>query len=96
MTFLALFKSDGAMNWSGFRSSEYDDMLEEAKQMAAGPGRQELLARLEAHLWESQPLIPLYYYVSRHLVKPSVQGFVPNVQDVHLSQYIEVQANRQQ
>ena len=90
MTFLALFESDGAMNWSGFRSSEYDALLSSAKQMAAGSERTSQLARLEAMLWESQPLIPLYYYVSRHLVKPSVKGFVPNVQDVHLSQYLEV------
>ena len=96
MTFLALFQSDGAMNWSGFRSSEYDKMLEQAKQMTAGTGRQLLLGRLEARLWDSQPLIPLYYYVSRHLVKPSVQGFVPNVQDIHLSQYLELQSYGQQ
>ena len=96
MTFLALFQSDSAMNWSGFRSSEYDKMLEQAKQMTAGAGRQLLLGQLETRLWGSQPLIPLYYYVSRHLVKPSVQGFVPNVQDIHLSQYLEVQAYGQQ
>lgn len=95
MTFLNLFQSDGAMNWSGFRSPEYDNMLERAKNMPAGPDRQLLLGRLEARLWESQPLIPLYYYVSRHLVKPSVQGFVPNVQDIHLSQYLEVQTSGQ-
>jgi oligopeptide transport system substrate-binding protein len=95
MTFLALFQSDSAMNWSGFRSNEYDAMLEQARRMAAGPDRKLLLGKLEAQLWESQPLIPLYYYVSRHLVKPSVRGFIPNVQDVHLSQYLELQTNGQ-
>jgi oligopeptide transport system substrate-binding protein len=95
MTFLALFQSDGAMNWSGFRSTEYDGMLEQARQMPAGPERLRFLGGLEAHLWESQPVIPLYYYVSRHLVKPSVNGFVPNVQDVHLSQYLDVKTTDQ-
>jgi oligopeptide transport system substrate-binding protein len=92
-TFLGLFESAGPMNWSGFRSSEYDTLLSRARIMAPGTERLQLLRAAEAKLWESQPLIPLYYYVSRHLVKPSVTGFVPNVQDIHLSQYIEVRPN---
>jgi ABC-type oligopeptide transport system substrate-binding subunit len=38
------------------------------------------------------PVIPLYYYVSRHLVKPSVRGYQDNPRDVHLSRYLSIAA----
>ncbi len=31
------------------------------------------------------PLIPLYFYVSKRLVKPWVGGFTPNIMDHHHS-----------
>jgi oligopeptide transport system substrate-binding protein len=46
------------------------------------------LQQAEAHLLESMPLIPLYYYVSRHLVRSDVQGFTDNIRDIHLSRYL--------
>ena len=33
-----------------------------------------------------QPLIPLYFYVNKHLVKPEVQGWYDNVMNVMYSQ----------
>jgi oligopeptide transport system substrate-binding protein len=36
------------------------------------------------------PVIPLYYYVSRHLVRPRITGFSENVRDIHLSRYLGV------
>jgi oligopeptide transport system substrate-binding protein len=29
------------------------------------------------------PIIPLYFYVSKHLVKPWVGGYQPNIMDHH-------------
>jgi len=46
------------------------------------------LERAEAQLMKDMPVIPLYYYVSRHLVRPRITGFSDNVRDVHLSRYL--------
>jgi oligopeptide transport system substrate-binding protein len=35
----------------------------------------------EQILLEEAPLMPVYFYVSKHLVKPWVGGFVPNIMD---------------
>ena len=32
------------------------------------------------------PLIPLYFYVNKHLVKPAVQGWYDNVMNIYYSQ----------
>ena len=29
------------------------------------------------------PIIPIYYYVSRNVVRPRVRGFYNNLQDLH-------------
>ena len=50
----------------------------------------ELLEQAEAQLMKDMPVIPLYYYVSRHLVRPRITGFVDNVRDIHLSRYLGV------
>jgi oligopeptide transport system substrate-binding protein len=37
---------------------------------------------------QDMPVIPLYYYVSRHLVSTGITGFEDNVRDIHLSRYL--------
>ena len=36
------------------------------------------------------PVIPLYFYVSKHLVSPSIVGWENNVMDVHLSKHLSL------
>ena len=50
----------------------------------------ELLRRAESQLMQDMPVIPLYYYVSRHLVNPAITGFENNVRDIHLSRYLDL------
>ena len=45
--------------------------------------RAELLQEAEAVLLADQPLIPIYFYVTKRLVKPWVGGFEPNIMDHH-------------
>ena len=56
-----------------------------------GSERIERLQRAETQLMKDMPVIPLYFYVSRHMVKSTVTGFEPNVRDIHLSRYLEVE-----
>ena len=36
------------------------------------------------------PIIPLYYYVSQHMIKPWVFGLEDNVMDHHYSKYVKI------
>jgi oligopeptide transport system substrate-binding protein len=88
-SFLELFRSDEGLNWSAYAHPEYDELLEQAARHA-GPGRAAVLRQAETLLMRDMPVIPLYYYVSRHLVKPGVNGFVDNIRDIHLSRYLDI------
>lgn len=91
INFLDLFRSDSALNWTFYDDPDYDALLARAAQ-ATGDERLRRLQRAEAHLLERLPIIPLYYYVSRHLVKTEVEGFVANLRDVHLSRHLDLVA----
>ena len=89
-SFLDLFRGESGMNFTFFNNPEYNSLLERADQ-ASGQDRTNLLRQSEALLMQEMPAIPLYYYVSRHLVSPEVRGFVDNVRDIHLSRYLSLE-----
>ncbi len=89
-TFLDLFRGGSEMNFTFFDDPAYNDLLT-AAQGASGQERMAMLRRAESTLLQEMPVIPLYYYVSRHLVNPTVVGFVDNVRDIHLSRYLSLE-----
>lgn len=88
-TFLDLFIGDNELNTSFYKNPAYDDLLAQAAELS-GARRMNKLHEAESLLLEDMPVIPLYYYVSRHLVKPRVMGFKDNVRDIHLSRYMQM------
>jgi oligopeptide transport system substrate-binding protein len=88
--FLQLFQSDSPLNYSFWQDDQFDRLMD-----AAGASRgDERLARLrqaEERMLDQQVIVPLYYYVSRHLVHPEVQGFEDNLMDLHLSRWLSIQ-----
>lgn len=90
-SFLELFLGDSNLNATFYDRLAYDKLLQEAA-VATGNDRMNLLAQAESQLIQDMPAIPLYYYVSRHLVRPEVRGFVDNVRDIHLSRYLALEA----
>lgn len=82
-TFSQLRYSKNEMNHSGYASPAYDALLERAA-MEADPGqRARIMEEAERLLLEDMPIIPVYFYVSKHLVKPWVGGRQPNIMDHH-------------
>jgi oligopeptide transport system substrate-binding protein len=87
-TFLQLFRTGFGYNDGGYSSPRYDALLDAAGREPDAARRYALLAQAEAVLDEDVAAIPLYYYASRHLVKPWVRGWQGNIQDRNLSQYM--------
>ena len=81
-TFAQYLKSDFGINLPHYRSAEYDGLLVAAAAEADASKRRELLQHAENVALKDQPLIPLYFYVNKHLVKPEVQGWYDNVMNV--------------
>jgi oligopeptide transport system substrate-binding protein len=88
--FLQLFQSDSPLNYTFYSDPTFDQRMEMAAS-TSGETRLEWLHRAEDRLLASSVVIPLYYYVSRHLVKPEVQGFKDNAMDIHLSRWLSLQ-----
>jgi ABC-type oligopeptide transport system substrate-binding subunit len=91
-SFLNLFLAGNSLNNTFYASNRFD-MLMESAAASTGSARMELLQQAETHLMQDMPVIPLYYYVSRHLVNPKVSGFIDNVRDIHLSRYLELESD---
>ncbi len=90
MTFLELYTSDNPQNHSGYNNPEYDSLINSASLQKDLQQRAELLAKAESILLEDLPFVPLYTYVSKHLVKPRVGGFSPNLLDRTYDRYIYI------
>ncbi|HEX6638584.1 MAG TPA: peptide ABC transporter substrate-binding protein [Steroidobacteraceae bacterium] len=84
--FLQYLKSDFGINLPHYRSDAYDALLLEAGIQTDAARRRELLERAERLMLADHPVIPLYFYVNKHLVKPEVRGWYDNVMNVVYSQ----------
>ncbi len=83
-SFLQVLKGGFGINLPRYASSKYDQMLA-AASAANGAERAAILAAAERQLLEDVPLIPIYFYVSKHLVAPRVRGWYGNVMNVTYS-----------
>ena len=86
-SFLDLFISDSTLNTTFYANPEFDQTMA-STHLTSGSARMELLRKAESVLIQDMPVIPLYYYVSRHLVNTRITGFENNVHDIHLSRYL--------
>ena len=81
-TFAQYFKSTFGINLPHYRSAEYDSLITSAAAEVDPAKRRDLLQNAERVMLRDHPVIPLYFYVNKHLVKPEVQGWYDNVMDV--------------
>jgi oligopeptide transport system substrate-binding protein len=80
-TFAQLMHSANAQNDSGWVNAEYDTLLDAAAVENDPLVRAKFMQDAEQILLAEAPIMPVYFYVSKHLVKPWVGGFVPNIMD---------------
>lgn len=89
-TFLQYFKGNFGINTARYQSAEYDRLLTSAAAEADPGQRRELLQSAERVLLTDQPLIPLFFYVNKHLVSPRVRGWYDNVMNVTYSKDLDL------
>jgi len=84
-TFAQYLKSDFGLNLPHYRSAAYDALLTRAAAEVDAAARRALLEEAERVMLADTPLIPIYFYVNKHLVKPQVRGWYDNVMNVTYS-----------
>lgn len=88
-SFLQVLKGGFGINLPRYASDAYDMALVAAAS-ASGADRAAQLAAAERQLLTDVPLIPLYFYVSKHLVAPRVTGWYDNVMNVVYSKDLSI------
>ena len=84
-TFLQLLRSGFGINLTGYSNPRYDALLAEATRQPDPARRRALLEEAERVMLADTPVLPLYFYVNKHLVKPYVRGWTDNVMNVQYS-----------
>lgn len=88
-TFADILRSTSPQNLPGYASDRYDQLLSEAGAATDPQEQMRLYALAEAEMLADNPIVPLYFFVSKHLVAPGVSGFESNVLDRHPSRYLQ-------
>ena len=90
--FLQLQLSDvGEQNTSGYVSPEFDSLMAQAAKAADPAQRGQLMQQAEKVMITDMPVLPLYFYTSKHALSPAVKGWVDNVQDFHLARWMSIE-----
>ena len=89
-TFAELMYSSHGINDVGYQNPHYDRLLAKASLEKQPEKRRLLLEEAERVLLSDHPIIPIYFYVSKSLVKPYVGGFVGNVMDHHYTKHFQI------
>jgi oligopeptide transport system substrate-binding protein len=90
VNFLQLFYSGNALNYGLYSNAHFDALLDAAAQEPDNAVRYRLLEQAEQQLNDDAAYLPLYYYATRHLIKPYVQGWHSNLVDRNLSRYLYI------
>ena len=87
-SFLQVLQSGSGLNLPRYSNTEYDDLLARAANAIDAGRRRALLEQAEQVMIADQPLIPLYFYVAKHLVSADVQGWRDNAMNVVYSRQL--------
>ncbi len=89
-SFAELLHSAHGVNDMGYANPHYDALLaRSAREMDAGK-RKQSLRHAEELLLNDYAFIPIYQYMSKHLVKPRIGGYVDNIMDHHYSKHLYI------
>ncbi len=89
-TFLHILQSGSPSNMPRYENPEFDDLMRRAEAQTDPKARRLYLEEAELVMLRDQPVIPIYFYVSKHLVSPRVVGWQDNPLDNHYSRYLSL------
>ena len=89
-SFLGILAAESPVNGTGWADPEYERLLQQAARQPERAARLRLLAQAETHALAAAPLMPLYFYVSKKLVKPHVRGIEDNPLNIHPSRFVRL------
>lgn len=95
-TFLEMMTSKNPNNHGRWSHPDYDRLIAQAQVEPDETRRFALFRSAEEILLTEMPIMPLYFAVSRAMVKPYVRGYYQNVLDIHPLKNIWVDQDHKQ
>lgn len=92
-TFLQLLETGNPSNLTGYSNKFVVQEIQSAARETDLEARKLILEKAERLALADHPIIPLYYYVSKHLVRSDIVGWRPNALDFHYSRHLGRQSN---
>ena len=89
-TFAQLLDSTNEQNDSGYNNPRYDALLAAASAEPDVVRRAEHLQHAERVMLADQPILPLYFYVTKRMVKPWVRGYEGNIMDHVYTRHLSI------
>lgn len=90
LSFLEAFDGPSPTHWTGYVDANFSRQLAAARATPNARLRLRRYAEAESLLMQSQPILPVYFYVSKHLVRDEVEGYVANPLDRHPSRWMRL------
>lgn len=87
-SFLSMFETGSEHNLPGFELPAYDEALSNARMAANDTAREQALRTAAQAFDAAYAVAPLYYFVSKRLVRPGLSGYEDNLLDRHPSRYL--------
>ena len=89
-TFLYILQSGNPSNMMGYANEEYDDLMRRAAAQTDPLARRLYMEEAELVMLRDHPIIPIYFYVGKHMVSKDVEGWTENVLDFHYSRHLSL------
>ncbi len=88
-TFLDMWITGGGNNQTGWSSARYDALIRKAAATVDPEARMKLLVEAETILVRDElPILPIYTYVGKGLVRRTFDGWYPNILDQHPMKFL--------
>jgi oligopeptide transport system substrate-binding protein len=79
--FLSLLRCDSPDNRGRYCSPRFERLMDEARTLTDRRRRNAKLREAEAVMLEDAPILPIYVYTQKHLIKPYVRDYALNLTD---------------
>jgi oligopeptide transport system substrate-binding protein len=89
-TFLDMWVTNGGNNNTGWSNKEYDKLIADAAKELNAKKRLAIFQKAEDILLTELPVIPIYIYKRNYLKSPLVQGWYPNIEDIHPLKHVSL------
>lgn len=90
MAFLEIFESGHEQNLVNYDNADFDELINKARQELSIEKRSSLLRDAERILVTDYAVIPVYFYVAKHLVARRVKGWTDNPMDIHRTKDLQM------